>query len=98
MDREPAIPKTEGIVWDGISHNFSHFFVIARHRKFYSEKHLAEGITALEELRNTTIDNSRIEKIDALLTKLRPINTNSAVDLSLIKEIQDDLGEIKTHK
>ena len=98
MDREPAIPKTEGAIWDGISHNLSHFFVMARHRKFYSEKHLVGGIAALEELRNIITDNSRIEKIDTFLIKLRQIDINSAVDLSLIEEIQGDLGEIRTHK
>lgn len=95
MDREPAIPRTEGAIWDGISHNLSHFFVIARNRKFYSEKHLAGGIEALEELRNITVNSIKKEKIDNLLIKLKSIDVNSAVEPTLISEIQADLKDIR---
>jgi len=80
-----------------VSHHVSHFLLIARHRKFYDEHHLSGSIAALERLREN-IDESETGKVDDLLKKLKSIDVNVPVDLSLLTEIQSALKEIPKYK
>jgi len=99
MDKEPKLPSTESEVGaGGVSHHVSHFLLIARLRNHYDEKHLAGSIAALEKLRNSSSDDGEIEKTNSLIEKLKSIDINAPVDLSLLKEIQSDATDIKDKK